>query len=277
MGIVALFLATAAIILAYFIFERAAVQIYHGQVASAVDRSDKVVQRCDRLWDSDLFTKTPEPLSNETDAAELRAEAAKWVFQVGNESTKLKDLTKEFEERQAAPNAAAGLQKEVDGYLSSSGTYLKHVSEIVAYMNVLVEHEMNMNEAIKAVPYAQGFINPAALVQRDAVLDTELKVIREIKSPASMDAFHKDTVAFLEDYVTIQKQTTAAYQNNEGLARLEQLGAAGQTLVRETRTILREDIEDVKNGQLGRDSKKARAHKTDTHNEIATLKSRYRF
>lgn len=277
MSIIALVLATAVIIAAYYVFERSAVQAYVEKVTPAVEKADKVVERADKLWDSDLLTKTPDPLTSEIDPVEMRNQATVWKFQLDQDAKTVAASKAEFAKLIAAPNAASNLAAEVGSYLRATDTYMKDARAIVNYMDELILIEMNINDAIRGVPYGQGFINPAALRQRDAVLAAEVENIKKLNPPPALKNFHEDTVQFLSEYTIIQQRSTTAYETSAGLAVLEALGAEGELVIREAREKLRADIRTLKTGQLGRDSQKSRAHKKDTRDEIDRLRATYRF
>lgn len=277
MGIIAMVLATVVIIAAYYVVERSAVQAFVNKVVPVVEKADKVVERADKLWDSDLLTKTPDPLTNEIDPVLMRNEATVWKFQLDQDAKNVASARADYDKLIAVPKAASGLSGEVGAYLRSTETYMKDARAIVSYMDDLIVIEMNMNDAIRGVPYSQGLINPAALHQRDAVLAGELEKIRKLNPPEPLKEFQDDTIQFLSEYVIIQQQTTTAFETNAGLTVLEALGAEGESVMHEARDKLRSDIRTLKTGRLGRDSQKSRAHKKQTADEIGRLRSAYRF
>ena len=99
---------------------------------------------------------------------------------------------------------------EIGSYLRAAGSYETNARAMVEYLHDLTLREMSMHDAIYGVSYSQGFINPAVLRQRDAVLETELNAVAQLTPPSSLKVFHEDTIRFLGDSSTIQKQTTAA-------------------------------------------------------------------
>lgn len=277
MAVIALVLATAVIIAAYYVFERSAVKTYVEKITPSIEKADKVVEREDKLWDSDLLTKTPDPLTNEIDPIVMRNEATAWKFQLEMDAKAVGSARSEFDKMISVPNATANLAAESGAYLRATETYMSDARGIVFYLDELILMEMNMNDAIRAVPFGQGFINPAALRQRDTVLAAELEKIKKMNPPDALRNFHEDTIQFLSEYVIIQQQLTSAYESNAGLAKLEALGAEGETVMHDARAKLRADIRMLKTGQLGRDSQKSRTHKKDTRDELDRLRSAYRF
>lgn len=277
MSIAALGMATIVVIAAYYVFERSAVKAYVEKSIPIAESADKVVERADKLWDADLLTKTPDPLTNEIDPIEMRNQATIWKFQLEQDAKKVSTAQADYAKLTSAPNAATELYSEIGSYLRATDTYMKDARAIVFYMDELILIEMNMNDAIRSVPYSQGYINPGALRQRDVVLAAELDRIKKLNPPKTLQNFHDDTVQFLSEYVIIQQQTTSAYETAAGLAVLEALGDEGEILIREAREKLRADVRTLKTGQLGRDSQKSRAHKKDTRDEIARLRDAYRF
>ena len=277
MAVGALFLATLVIILAYLVFERSAVQMYTTRINPIVKKADIVVNQADKVWDSDLFTKTPDPLTNEIDPKAMRAEADSWSSTLASDAAGIKAIKKKFAAEATPPNATTALASEITDYLNATDAYVTNANSMVAYFNKLITAEMEMNAAIRAVSYVQGLVNPAALHQRDAVLDEEITFIRKLSPPPSLQIFHEDTVRFLSDYVEVQKQTTAAFETQAGLATLEALGAEGESVIHSARDRLKADVRTIRTGQLGRDSLRARAHKKKTHDEVERLRNKYKF
>ena len=277
LSLTALIMATLVVILAYFVFERSAVMIYVEQTRAPVDIANKVVGQVDKLWDSDLLTKSSDPLTNETDPDAMRLEAEFWHRQLGIDDKKIRSAKTDFDKHQTSPNATQKLEMEIGSYLRAAGSYETNARAMVEYLHDLTLREMSMHDAIYGVSYSQGFINPAVLRQRDAVLETELNAVAQLTPPSSLKVFHEDTIRFLGDYVTIQKQTTAAYESGAGLERLEALGEQGELVIREGRAKLKADIRTIKTGQLGRDSQRARARKKSARDEEERLRLLYKF
>lgn len=277
MSIIALFMATLVIILAYFVFERSAVQLYSQRVVPIIQKADVVVDQADKIWDSDLLTKTPDPLTNEIDPKAMRSETDSWLQILKVDAGSIRSAKKSFTDGPAAPNATTGLETDVTEYVTAADTYIADANSMVVYLNRLITAEMEMNAAIRSVSYVQGTVDPAALHQRDAVLEAELAFIQKLKPPPSLQAFHEDTIRFFSDYTEVQKETTAAYEGQAGLARLEVLGTEGENVIRTARIRLKADVRTIKTGQLGRDSQRARAHKKKTHDEVDRLHNKYRF
>jgi hypothetical protein len=277
LAIVAMLLATLVVILAYFVFERSAVQMYTTRVSPTIKKADLVVNEADKLWDSDLFTKTPDPLTNEIDPKDMREQADSWSATLRQDMSGIKALKKSFADEPVPPNATVDLEAQTTDYLNATDAYITDANAMVDYFDKLITAEMEMNSAIRAVSYVQGLVDPAALHQRDATLDQELAFIQKLSPPPSLQVFHEDTVRFLSDYTVVQKETTAAYETQAGLTTLEALGAEGESVIHSARDRLKSDIRTIKTGQLGRESLRARAHKKKTHDEVDRLRGKYRF
>jgi hypothetical protein len=276
MSVAALFMATAVVILAYFVFERSSVQIYTNRTIPTVEVADKTLERADKIWDADLLTKTADPLTNETNPVSMRNEAIAWDRQLKSDAKAIRSAKVTFVAQPTPPNATLALDAEVSSYLSATDVYVSDAASMVIYLNQLIESEMAMNEAIRAVPYI-GLVSPAALHQRDATIGGELAKIEKLVPPPSLQVFHDDTTRFLADYLTVQRQTTTAYETGAGLTRLEALGAEGETVIHTARDRLQSDVRTLKTGILGRDSQRARMHKKLTYDEIDRLRNKYHF
>ncbi len=278
MSLIALFMATVVLILAYFLYERNAVKAFcEGRIDPVISQTDRVVQGIDKLWDSDLVTKTPDPLNPEIDPVRLRADASSLNDLLRKDTDDLHKTRVEFMNLPAAPNPCRLCVDKTGAYVRTADNYGSVMRETIQYLHDLALIEANMNDASRAVQLGGGNVAPGALLERDAILAAELEKIKALKPPPMMKKFHEDTIAFLADYIVISQQTTAAYIASSGLQRLDALGREGEAVLHAGRDELKADIDAVKSLMLGGQTKLVRDYRQSAREQIHSLQRKYRF
>lgn len=278
MSLVALLLATVVLVHVYLLYERGAVAtFYASRIEPVVTQADEVVQRTDKLWDSDLVTKTPDPLNMEVDPANLRMTASSLIEQLRRDTNDLHKMRTEFMNLPAAPNACESCVVKTGAYIRASDNYGSVMHETIQYLHDLAMIEANMNDAVRAVQLGGGNVASAALQQRDAVLASEVENMKALKPPPMMKKFHDDTVAFLTDYVMILQQMTAAYIEGGGSVQLDVLAREGEAVLHEGRDKLKADIAAVKSLMLGGQTKLIRRYRQSVRDDIYNLERKYHF
>lgn len=278
MSMVAVVMATLVLILAYFLFERSAVKMYCTTVNNpVVTKTDNVIQRIDKVWDSDLMMKTPDPLNPEIDPASLRSTAKSLNRELKNDTTKLHATRIGFSKRPDPPNPCRACVDKTGAFVRTADNYATAMQEVIKYLHDLALLEAPMNEAARAVQLSGSTVAPEALMQKDAILAAQLEKIKALKPPPLMKKFHDDTVSFLGSYLSISQQTTATYVASSGLAVLDTLGAQGETVLHNGRATLKEDITAVKSLMQGGQLKLLRGYRQAAREEIYDLMSKYRF
>jgi hypothetical protein len=278
MSVVALFVATLVIILVYFLYERNAVQVFcTAKIDPVITQTDEVLLRIDKVWDSELMTKTPDPLNPEIDVVALRSTSTSLNDQLRKDTNELHKTRLEFADVPAAPNPCVPCVEKTGAYIRAADNYAVVMQETIQYLHFLALIEADMNDAARAVQLTGGDVNPAALQQRDAALAAGLEKIEALKPPPMMKKFHEDTVAFLTDYVTIEQRTTAAYIAGSGREVLDELGREGETVLHDGRDTLNNDIAAVESLMLGGQTKLLRGYRQSAREQIYSLQSKYRF
>jgi|GEM_PF-3772054 len=278
MSLVALSMATIVLILAYFLYERNAVKAYcEGRIDPVITQTDELVQRVEKVWDSELVTKTPDPLNPEIDPVNLRLTASSLNDQLRKDAGELHKTRNVFMNQPTAPNPCQPCMDKTGAYVRTADNYATVMLDTIQYLHDLALIEANMNDAARAVQLGGGNVAPDVLIQRDASLAAGLEKIKVLKPPPMMKKFHDDTVAFLTDYITIAQQTTAAYVANSGRIQLEVLGQEGETVLHSGRDKLKADVDAVKSLMMGGQTKLIRDYRQSAREEIYSLQKKYRF
>ncbi len=278
MSVIALSMATIVLIFAYFLYERNAVKAFCTiRIDPVITETDELVRRIDKIWDSELVTKTPDPLNPEIDPVSLRSTAVSLNDQLRKDTNALHKTRNIFMNLPAPPNSCQLCVDKTGAYVRTADNYATVMLDTIQYLHDLALIEANMNDATRAVQLGGGNVAPAVLQQRDATLAAELEKMKALKPPPMMKKYHEDTIAFLSDYIVISQQSTAAYIAGSGLLRLDALGREGETVLHEGRDKLQADIDAVKSLMLGGQTKLIRDYRQNAREEIYSLKRKYRF
>lgn len=278
MSVVALIMATLILILVYFLYERNAVKAFcEVQIDPVITQTDQVVQRIEKLWDSELVTKTPDPLNPEINPASLQRTAISLNDQLRKDTNKLHKTRVEFMNLSTALKPCEPCVAKTGAYVRTADNYATVMTDTIQYLHNLALIEANMNEATREVQLGGGNVAPDVLLKRDATMAAELEKIKALIPPPMMKKFHEDTVVFLSDYVAISQQTTAAYIANSDVFRMEVLGREGETVLHNGRDKLKNDIDAVKSLMMGGQTKLLRDYRQSAREQVYSLQSKYRF
>jgi hypothetical protein len=278
MSVVALTMATVVLILAYMLFERNAVKVYcETNIDPGIEQTDFVVQRIEKVWDSNLMMKTPDALNPEIDVSLLRSTAASLNRQLKRDTKELHAMRVEYSKKPEAPNPCVPCFEKTGAYVRTADNYATVMQEVIKYLHDLVLIEAPMNEAVRAVQMGGANVSPEALLNRDAVVAAQLDKIKALKPPPLMKQFHDDTVTFFTDYLTVNSQITAAYIASGGLVGFDTLGQEGETVLNKGRARLKDDITALKSLMQGGQAKLLRSYRQSAREQMYSLKSKYRF
>jgi hypothetical protein len=278
MSVVALIMATLLLILVYFLYERNAVKAFcETRIDPTITQTDLVVQRVDKVWDSELVTKTPDPLNPEIDPVSLRSIAISLNDQLLKDTNELHKTRVAFADLPAAPNPCEMCVEKTGAYIRTADNYGTVMQDTIKYLHDLALIEANMNEASQEVQLGGGNVAPDVLLKRDGTMAAELEKIKALIPPPMMKQFHEDTVSFLTDYTTISQQMTAGYIAGSDLYHLEALGREGETVLHNGRDKLKDDLTAVKSLILGGQAKLLRGYRQSAREQVYDLKNKYRF
>lgn len=278
MGLLAITMATAVLILAYALYERNAVKTFcEIHIESAIARVDQAVLDINRVWDSDFISMTLDSLNPDVDPDALRSSAISINTQIRKDANELHTLRIDFANLPANPQPCEPCVEKTGGYIRTADNYATIMRETTQYLHDVAIIESNMNEAARDVQIGGGNVTPEALAHRDAILLGELEKIKKLVPPPMMKDFHRDTVSFLSDYVNIATQTTAAYIAGSDSVKLDQLGREGELVLRNGRNRLRNDILAAKSLMQGGQAKLKRDYRQSAWEELHNMMSKYRF
>ncbi len=277
LAVIALTIATALLILMYVVYERNDVKVYVEKNTPAIVRTDKIVERTDKIWTSDLLNKSVEPMTINLDTAVMKHEGKRWADQLRRDAKTVAALRDEFTAKPLPSNPNRALASDMTAYLNKADTYVGDMNIVAKYFGELMQIEMAMNEAVRGAGYGTSNISVGTMQQRDAILAAELAKLQQLAPPAEMKNFHDDTVMYLSDFVETMKKLTEAYASGGGLDKMDALSGESEDTLETMRDTLKQDLADLKTGKLRYQSRSVDVKRKAVHVEVDTLKAKYRF
>lgn len=270
-------IATILLILMYMVYERNDVKGYVEKNTPAVARTDKIVERTDKIWTSDLLNKAVEPMSINLDTAVMKHEGKRWADQLRRDIKTVAELKNEFTTKPLPSNPDRPLAYDIAAYLNMADTYVGDMNIAGTYLSDLIQIEMAMNEVVRGAGYGTGNISVGTMQQRDASFAAELAKLKQLAPPAEMKNFHDDTVMYLSDFVETMKKLTEAYASGGGLDKMDALSGESEDTLETMRDTLKQDLADLRVSKLRYKSHSVNKKRQAVRDEVNSLKAKYRF
>lgn len=277
MALIALAIATVLLILMYVVYERNDVKVYVEKNTPAIARTDKIVERTDKIWTSDLLNKSVEPMTINLDTAVMKHEGKRWADQLRRDAKTVAALKDEFTTKPLPSNPNRALASDMTAYLNTADTYVGDMNIVAKYFGELMQIEMAMNEAVRGAGYGTGNISVGTMQLRDGILSAELAKLQKLVPPVALRMFHDNTVMYLLDFVETMKKLTEVYASGGGLAKMDALSGESEDTLETMRDTLKQDLADLRVSKLRYESHSVDVKRKAVRDEVDSLKTKYRF
>ncbi len=242
---------------------------YADKVAPIIREADSNLGLAQMMWEREFFFETADPLTKGKDPHEMLLELTMAKKQLVDAQRGFYEAEAEFNKLDA-PMSAIILEATVAKYFEDGRQSITDLKDVVSYFEdeVLIEERIHL--AIEAAGRAVSPEMVDSHMERDVVIETEIKNLESLDGPHICLLLHENKITWMKSYLQLCQESTLAASNLD-FVELDRIGIRLEKLALSGEGRFNEDLDIIRGGLLAEQNVHIRELKYRADNEITRL------